>query len=112
MEHCAWQGGRPSAAPICCMLNIYEGPSARLRSAAQEFAGLVGCRAAQLVHGYSGSEFQCFFPRLYLAREQILGGLQRGPVEPSTRLPPRIFSAIMFRAVCALAQRGTFGAAS
>lgn len=34
----AWQDGRPSAAPIRCMLNIYKGPIGRLRSAAQEFA--------------------------------------------------------------------------
>ena len=51
-------------------------------------------------------------PRFYLARMQIWADLSATCRTQQSVVPPRIFSAIMFRAACALAQRGTFGAAS
>lgn len=114
IEPGAWQGDSPSAAPICCMLEIYEAqrPAQDCSSGACRRDWLQGSLTGS---GCSGSEMSNGLSRMYLAQMQIWADSAR-PCQSTESIraivPPRIFSAIMFRAVCALAQRGTFGVAS
>lgn len=112
LEACAWQGERPSATPNRCMVQHCRGAAAG--SGVQLRSLQAGLAAGQLdwSTGVLTARVECFLSRLYLARMQIWAGPQRDLLDPAIVVPLRISSAIMFRAVCALVQRGTFGAAS
>ena len=88
---------RPSAGSGVQLRSLQE------RWAAEQLDWFTSC---------SGSEYRMVLSQVVPSAGANLGGPQRDLSSPAIVVPPRIFSAIMFRAVCALAQRGTFGAAS